>query len=62
MKKYNPWQDFDKEELEKQEKHQIDDERKMVLITILTMVIGSLIIWLLVSLFMEASKWASTLN
>lgn len=62
MKKYNPWQDFDKEELEKQEKQQIDDERKMVLITILTMVIGSLIIWLLVSGLMEVSKWASTLN
>lgn len=50
----------DIEEIKERDKQQINDERKMVLITIATIVIGSFIIWLLLTLCMEAVKWAST--
>lgn len=52
----------DIEEIKERDRQQIDDERKMVLITIATIVIGSFIIWLLLTLCMEASKWVSTLD
>lgn len=54
------WKDYEKEEREKREKEQINDEWKMLIVTLVTLFIGTFVIWLLVKMTLEALSWALT--
>ena len=54
------WKDCEKEEREKREKEQINDEWKMLIVTLATLLIGTFVIWLLIKMTLEGLSWALT--